>query len=223
MLAAGERVSVTTDEYTSTQNKRYSAVSLHHRKGRPIKIGMIRIHGSLPGIKAALALKKRLNEYGINEDKHLVANTTDGAAMMKVMGREFLASHQICHSHGIHLAGKNILKIFYSHVLCWRDFFEKNLVTISVCEVIYKKKKGKGRKKKTAATKNRPPQKSAPGLSGQQIRAALNADKDSSDGTSSEEEVTDTEEIIAPLVDKEKESGDESEDDDSDIQVRYST
>ena len=113
MLAAGERFSVTTDEYTSTQNKRFSAVSLHPRKGRPIKIGMIRIRGSLPGKRAASELKEKLNEYSINDDNHLVANTTDGASMMKTMGREFLALHQLCHSHGIHLAGKNILKIFY--------------------------------------------------------------------------------------------------------------
>ena len=59
MLAAGERFSVTTDEYTSTQNRRFSAVNLHHRKGRPIKIGMMRVKGSLKAEKLASKLKKK--------------------------------------------------------------------------------------------------------------------------------------------------------------------
>ena len=105
-IRSGERFSVTTDEYTSLQVKRFSAVSLHPPSGRPIKLGMVRIYGSLPGIKAASELKKKLNEYGVKEDHHTVANTTDGASVMKTMGRQFTAAHQICHSHGIHLAGK---------------------------------------------------------------------------------------------------------------------
>ena len=104
-ILAGERYSVTTDEYTSTQNKRFSAVNLHPSTGRPIKIGMMRIWGSLPGEKAASDLKKKLHEYGVKENHHIVANTTDGAAVMKKMGREFLSIHQLCFAHAIHLAG----------------------------------------------------------------------------------------------------------------------
>ena len=112
MIRNGARFSVTTDEYTSKQVKRFSVVNLHPPTGRPIKLGMIRIHGSLPGEKAATDLKKKVNEYGVKEDSHIVANTTDGAKVMRKMGRQFRALHQLCHSHGIHLAGKNILKIF---------------------------------------------------------------------------------------------------------------
>ena len=104
-ILAGERYSVTTDEYTSTQNKRFSCVNIHPSTGRPIKIGMMRIRGSLPGVKAASDLKKKLHEYGLKEDHHTVANTTDGASVMKKMGREFCSIHQLCHAHGIHLAG----------------------------------------------------------------------------------------------------------------------
>ena len=104
-IVAGERYSVTTDEYTSTQNKRFSCVSLHPPSGRPIKIGMMRIHGSLPAEKAASDLKEKLNEYGLEEDHHIVANTTDGASLMTAMGKKFRAIHQLCHAHGIHLAG----------------------------------------------------------------------------------------------------------------------
>ena len=110
MIEAGERFSVTTDEYTSTQKKRFSVVSLHPSAGRPIKIGMMRVKGSLTADKAASKLKKKLNEYGIDEDHHIVANTTDGENLMTAMGRQFMAVHQLCHSHGIHLAGKIFLK-----------------------------------------------------------------------------------------------------------------
>ena len=79
-LLAGERFSVTTDEYTSNQNRRYTAVNLHPPTGRPIKIGMMRIWGSLPGKKAASDLKKKLLTYGVKTDHHIVANTTDGAS-----------------------------------------------------------------------------------------------------------------------------------------------
>ena len=104
-IQSGERFSVTTDEYTSTQNKRFSCVSLHPAIGRPIKIGMIRIRGSLPGVKAAAELKKKLSEYDLKEDIHTVALTTDAASVMKKMSKEFRAMHQLCFSHGIHLAG----------------------------------------------------------------------------------------------------------------------
>ena len=118
MLAAGEKFSITTDEYTSNQNKRFSVVNLHPRKGRPIKIGMIRIHGSCPGEKAASHLKNKLTDSGVTEGNQHVANTTDGASVMKKMARKFRAIHQECHAHGIHLGGKNILKIFYPmHVM----------------------------------------------------------------------------------------------------------
>ena len=119
-LEFGERYSVTTDEYTSTQNKRFSAVNLHPSSGeRPIKIGMMRIHGSLPGEKAASELKKKLHEYGVKEDRDVVANTTDAASVMKKMGRQLSAVHQLCFSHGIHLAGK-----------LWQDIFQKDLSLI---------------------------------------------------------------------------------------------
>ena len=111
-ILTGERYSVTTDEYTSVQNKRFSAVSLHPSTGRPIKIGMTRIYGSLPGKKAASDLNKKLEEYGLEEGLHTVANTTDGASVMCAMGKQLKGRHQICHSHGIHLAGKKILKMF---------------------------------------------------------------------------------------------------------------
>ena len=115
-ILAGVRYSVTTDEYTSTQNKRFSNVCLHPPTGRPLKLGMMRIYGSLPAKKAAADLKKKLNEYDIKEDHHTIANTTDGASMMKKMGREFMGIHQICHSHGIHLAGKFFCQIFFKKI-----------------------------------------------------------------------------------------------------------
>ena len=108
-IKAGERFSVTTDEYTSKQNKRFSNVSLHPATGRPIKIGMIRIRGSLPGVKAASELKQKLKEYDLKADLHTVAITTDGASVMKTMGKEFRSVHQLCFAHGIHLAGTKII------------------------------------------------------------------------------------------------------------------
>ena len=63
---------------------------------------------------------------------------------MKAMGKEFLALHFLCQSHGIHLA---------------------------VCEVIYKKKKGKNKKTTTSGRPRK--SRNTSRLSSMEVRAAL--------------------------------------------------
>ena len=52
---------------------------------------------------------KKLNEFGICLDSDIAAATTDGASVMKKIGKTILPTHQLCLIHGIHLAVYGIL------------------------------------------------------------------------------------------------------------------
>ena len=102
---AGIRLSITNDESTSARNRRFMNMNAHFETNFK-SLGMARVNGSLPGVKCAELVMKRLEEYGI-ELWMVVCFTTDAA---KVMGK-FIRSlpinilHQECLTHGIHLAG----------------------------------------------------------------------------------------------------------------------
>ena len=53
---------------------------------------------------------QKLNEFGVNFEKDIVAITTDGCAMMKKLGRSIASLHQLCYAHGLQLV---IQDIFY--------------------------------------------------------------------------------------------------------------
>ena len=108
-LNRGTRFSASLDEYTSKAHSRFMNLNLHRATGKPIGLGMIRVRGSLPADKAAEMVSQKLSEFGINEERHIVGIVTDGAAVMKKMGKSFKAFQQLCHAHGIHLAVCDLL------------------------------------------------------------------------------------------------------------------
>ena len=99
-VQVGDRFSVTTDEYTSLKIARHCCVNVHLPGGDHIGLGMIRVTGSLTGERAAEILSHKLEQFGIEDNHVLVANTTDGASVMKKMGRLLKRIHQLCHAHG---------------------------------------------------------------------------------------------------------------------------
>ena len=103
-----ERFSITIDEWTSSGRKRYMSINLHHMVKR-FSLGMIRVEGSLPAEKALQMIKNSLQSFGINLVEHVVTLTTDGPNAMKKLGRISLVNHQLCHSHGLHLAVCDLL------------------------------------------------------------------------------------------------------------------
>ena len=108
-LNRGTRFSVTMDEYTSKAHTRFMNINLHRPFGRPIGLGMMRVKGSLPAERAAEMVFEKLRDFGLNEEGHIVAIVTDGAAVMVKMGKSFEAFQQVCHAHGIHLAVCDLL------------------------------------------------------------------------------------------------------------------
>ena len=99
------RFSVTTDEYTTIANERMACFNVHFPHEEPISIGSSKIRGTFDGDAAAKVFEKKLEEYGLTLKKDIVAGVTDAASVMQKMG-EFIKPviHQLCFSHGIHLA-----------------------------------------------------------------------------------------------------------------------
>lgn len=108
-LHSGSRFSLSLDEYTSLNNRRYLNINLHKNNGTFWNLGMVRISGPLPAETAIEKVKDRLEEFAVSLEKHVVACVTDGAAVMVKFGRLIECDHQLCYAHGIHLAVCDVL------------------------------------------------------------------------------------------------------------------
>ncbi len=105
---SGRRFCLTADEWTSGRNRRYAGVNLH---GENISLlGLIRISGSMPAEKGRDLLVKKLQEFDLDLETDILGITTDGARVMKKMGRIMPVEHQVCTLHGLHLA---VTDVFY--------------------------------------------------------------------------------------------------------------
>ena len=75
------------------------------------------ISGSFPVEVAAEIIERRFDEFNVSLEKHVVC-VTNGAAVMVKFGKSFPCEHQLCYTHGIHLAacdalyGKNATVIY---------------------------------------------------------------------------------------------------------------
>ena len=110
LLANGKRMSVSLDEYTSIQNKRYMNVNIHSINNF-WNLGMKRIYGKMPAEKVLELLERILIEFNIELQKHIVSITCDGAPVMVKMGRLSGIHQQLCLAHGVHLA---VVAVLYS-------------------------------------------------------------------------------------------------------------
>ena len=107
-VSLGTRYSLTLDEYTSIQNKRYMNINVH-TKDNHWSLGLIEINGSLDSRKTAEIIRRHLHKFGLNLDEHIVGCTTDGAAVMVKFGKEIKPDHEQCIAHCIHLSVLDIL------------------------------------------------------------------------------------------------------------------
>ena len=70
---------------------------------------MIRIQGSLNTAKAIKLVEERLQLFGLDLNKDVVATVKDGASLMVKFGKEICLEHVICYAHAIHLAVCDVL------------------------------------------------------------------------------------------------------------------
>ena len=132
----GDRFSVTTDEWTDMNVRRFACVNVHLPGGDTKAIGMIRVEDTLDAKRAAQLLSDKLKEFALNIDHDIVSTTTDGASVMVAMGKRIDCNHQLCHSHGIHLVRK-------CDEFFFKIFSRLNVSTFelsqAVCGTLYKK------------------------------------------------------------------------------------
>ena len=65
--------------------------------------------GSIPAEKCVELIENKLNSYNLSLKSDIVCMTTDGAAVMKKLGRLIMVDQVICLAHGIHL----VVKVLY--------------------------------------------------------------------------------------------------------------
>ena len=100
----GQRFSVTLDEWTSTRNRRYMNVNVHADGDKFWSLGMVRVQGSMPAEKCVELLETKLREFGLSLEKDIVCICTDGASVMRKVGKLISAEQQLCYAHAVQLA-----------------------------------------------------------------------------------------------------------------------
>lgn len=108
LINRGQRLSLTFDEWTSQKNQRYLNVNVHHI-GTHFNLGLIRIYGSCTAEHCISLIKERLNNFGLDLETHIIGMTTDGASVMRKVGKLIPCYQQLCYAHGIQLAVVDIL------------------------------------------------------------------------------------------------------------------
>ena len=107
------RFTITTDEYTSGRNRRYINVNIHVQ-GDFFSLGVPRAYGTMPATRQIEILTERLSNFDVQFHRDIIAITTDGAKVMKKMGKLLKRDNEveqvICNAHTIHLA---VCDVFY--------------------------------------------------------------------------------------------------------------
>lgn len=99
----GQSVSITLDEWTNLNNKRYMNINTHFMDGDMINLGLVLVNGSLPAEKIVEAVKGALKDFEV-KSSNVFGATTGAAAVMVKFGKTSGYWHQLCYNHGIHLA-----------------------------------------------------------------------------------------------------------------------
>ena len=103
-IDAGERFSLTLDEWTSVRNRRYMNINLHGTGTDFWNLGLQRVTGKFTSEAMVSAVKDHLNDFGVSVDSHCVVCTSDGASVMCKFLRLMPTVGVTCYSHGIHLS-----------------------------------------------------------------------------------------------------------------------
>ena len=105
----GVRFSLTFDEWSGLNCRRYMTINIHHGDSRHYNLGMIRVWGSQTAETLLKIVELRLAEFGLSVDPDVVAMVTDGASIMRKLGRLASCEHVVCLAHTIHLVVGDVL------------------------------------------------------------------------------------------------------------------
>ncbi|XP_073715766.1 uncharacterized protein [Misgurnus anguillicaudatus] len=107
MVKKGTRFSLTIDEYTSSQHKRFMSINVHGAQTY-WNLGIVKINGTMPAEKVKVLVQNQLKRFKLDME-HIVCCTTDGASVMVKFGRLVLPELQLCYAHAVHLAVTDVL------------------------------------------------------------------------------------------------------------------
>ena len=85
-------------------------INLHARNCQFWSLGLIRITGSMSADKCIELLEQKLAQHGLDLRKDIVGIMTDGASVMKKVGRILPVNQQLCFAHGVQLA---VIEVLY--------------------------------------------------------------------------------------------------------------
>jgi hypothetical protein len=103
------KFSISLDEFTSTRNRRYLNINLHHLD-KFWNLGLVRIQGSLPAHSLLEMVENHLSLFNLSTTSDIVSSVNDGASVMVCFGNLAPFDQQLCFAHGIHLA---VLDVIY--------------------------------------------------------------------------------------------------------------
>ena len=84
-------------------------INVHKQGPKFWSVGLVRVSGTMPAVKCVELLEKKLQSFGLNLSKDIVAIDTDGASVMVKVGTLISAEQQLCYAHGIQLAVVDVL------------------------------------------------------------------------------------------------------------------
>ena len=117
------RFSVVMDEWTSISSKRFMSILLTHKSGH-LNLGVVLLNGNATAQMLTQTLISHLAIFGINIETHVVAITSDGAAVMKKLQQGLPCETQFCQAHGIHLAVTDIFVSKKPFPIEWMDEYD---------------------------------------------------------------------------------------------------
>ena len=124
--SVGERFSLTIDEWTGENNKRFANINVHMTDRSVHHLGLIRIIGSMNAESCVELVAQRVAYFGLNLLKDIICCTTDGASVMVKFGKIIECEQQLCYAHGVHLA---VSDVFYT-----RPKLTQSILTDNVTE-----------------------------------------------------------------------------------------
>lgn len=83
----------------------------HQTKPQFFNLGLIRVHGSLPAEACVAKVNMKLDEFGLSLEKDISCIKTDGANVMKKVGRLVPSEHLLCVLHGLQLAVVDVMYV----------------------------------------------------------------------------------------------------------------
>ena len=100
----GIRLSLSLDEYTAKNNRKYLGMNIHQSNGIFYNLGIERISGTMPSERLGALVDESLAKFDLNIDRDFICVTNDAASVMVKWARQLPCLSLKCIVHGIHLS-----------------------------------------------------------------------------------------------------------------------